>query len=318
MAALDLNLKQPPPSDTTLALRPLSSPWTDSTLRRTPTHNRTDTGVPARLPHVSPEPIPTAQPSVPPPIQMRTGPRSLISQRDAESRTALLRWVHQILTTIESVLTFDQRNYRRKLKRRLEDLERRTTSASASPEQPHIELAQPAPEERHSRPTQSFQRRLSRNHVTASEPTTSPNLFPSEDAWSTQRCRAVSTFPLTSPPIYSYAEYPASSECYNSNYQPATYSHIPTTFAESHYATEYLQTSPTLPTMIASDGMKADTPFGASDMFSPFNMNYASLAGMDMPSTQAYSDYTARVNSTNFFYPYYSYPPGTQGRQYGP
>src|SRR5271154_5620694 len=99
----------------------------------------------------------------------------------------------------------DQRNYRKKLKRRLEDLERRAASSSASPEQSHQELASNVSDEGERRQTPPQSRRSSKNRAQRIERRASPEPLSNDDRaslFSQQITRQLSASP---PPSFSYA-----------------------------------------------------------------------------------------------------------------
>ncbi|RMD44837.1 hypothetical protein DV735_g394, partial [Chaetothyriales sp. CBS 134920] len=137
-----------------------------------------------------------------------------------------------------------QRNYRKKLKRRLEDLERRAGSFSASPEQQPSELATPLSSPS---PRTGF---ISSTHSTTSALTQVQEYQPH-----------ASSYPLEQHPNYLYAY---------------------------HYPNEYYQSlPPMLPTMLPSTYTSKYGPSVEEDMMNPFSMNFASLAGLEVPTNQA-------------------------------
>jgi len=79
---------------------------------------------------------------------------------------------------------------------------------------------------------------------------------------------------------------------------------MPNSYESYTYANQYFNSlTPTLPPMLPSNGFKRESVFGDDDLLSPFGMTYASMAGIEVPTTQAYSDASAHVNPTDFFYP---------------
>ncbi|KAL9625853.1 MAG: hypothetical protein Q9160_000173 [Pyrenula sp. 1 TL-2023] len=206
-----------------------------------------------------------------------------------------------------------QRNYRKKLKRRLEDLERRAASSSASPEQSHEELDSSAVESGdESRPhPKSAPVAVAEYDDQLSAGIYQNNAVSSHDergAMFTQQCtRQLSASP---PPAFSYSSYQyPEQQVYSSYPQHTAYSALPAPYAEFSYQQSYLPPIPsTLPTMLpASPAVKRETLLGEEDMISPFSMSYASMAGMDIPTTQTYSDSSARSylscsDSTAHFY----------------
>merc|ERR1712230_245591 len=73
--------------------------------------------------------------------------------------------------------------------------------------------------------------------------------------------------------------------------QQSLYDGTPSYYSTYQYPVDVTASSlpPTLPAMLPSSYGKQDHIFGDDDLLSPFNMNYASLAGLEMPSHQAYT-----------------------------
>lgn len=190
-----------------------------------------------------------------------------------------------------------QRNYRKKLKRRLEDLERRAASSSASPEQSHEEL-----DNSHSDHSESSvsSRTLSESSAgTEVTRTMSPEVL-TVDSFSSpeergslfgQQCtRQLSTSP---PPIFSYGSYAFPEQSYQSYPQHTAYHSLPAPYSGDYtYSNQYLPPlTATLPTMPPSTmSMKRDALFPEEDMMTPFSMSYASMAGIDISNSQAFSE----------------------------
>ena len=190
----------------------------------------------------------------------------------------------------------------KKLKRRLEDLERRAVSSSVSPEQPHAEILP-------SQPRQAEQEAAMKRRRKSEAPTPRMSRSPNfqvmqpqslrEDPtgmFSRQYTRQLSASP---PPAFSYsyslpdipsqAPYP----------QHAPFHSLPAPYSDYANPSVYL---PPLPSMSAYDAppSKANNPFTTEDeMMSHFNMNY----GVEMPSTQSYSDPNAYVNHPEYILP---------------
>ncbi|OWP04857.1 transcription factor bZIP [Marssonina coronariae] len=181
-----------------------------------------------------------------------------------------------------------QRNYRKKLKRRLEDLERRAGSSSASPPQVHAELQQQqqqhveqnvqqhystSPEILHRQPSP----RLLQNQYT---PPMEDNLMFSH-GFERERSRT--------PPLFAYHSYPAPEELLYPSY-PQLQSYRPV--SSSDYA-DYLTPVPvTLPSMMHFHGaIKRE-----DDTMSPFNMSYQSLPATNIHGHQEYEDSNPLVN----------------------
>jgi hypothetical protein len=58
----------------------------------------------------------------------------------------------------------------------------------------------------------------------------------------------------------------------------------------------------------SSYAIKQEPMLGEEDFLNPFSMNYASLAGLDVPTTQAYTSPSSQpqVITTNFFSPFHT------------
>jgi len=93
----------------------------------------------------------------------------------------------------------------------------------------------------------------------------------------------------TSPPPYAYS-YPAPEPVIYAPYpQHGAYHSIPTTTVAESIAAQYLPSmNATLPTMSSSTTAKSE--LFDDDTMSPFSYSYAVLAGMEIPTTQAYSE----------------------------
>ncbi|KAE8851663.1 hypothetical protein PTNB73_00679 [Pyrenophora teres f. teres] len=176
-----------------------------------------------------------------------------------------------------------QRNYRKKLKKRLEDLERRAASSSASPEQKPAELQPPQPSPRQEFPSPS----------SSESSYTTP---PAEDRmFSHQYTRQLST----SPPPFSLSyqsSYPAPDQVasYSLPYSTSPYHTIPTTLSSELSSYTYLpppQSSsytPSLPSLVPS--MKSE--YYSEEEMSPFGVGYAAIGGIDIPSHHSYAEST--------------------------
>ncbi|KAH7414429.1 hypothetical protein DE146DRAFT_640280 [Phaeosphaeria sp. MPI-PUGE-AT-0046c] len=179
-----------------------------------------------------------------------------------------------------------QRNYRKKLKKRLEDLERRAASSSASPEQKPAELLQPQRSPRQEFPSPSS------SESSYTTPPADDRLF------SHQYTRQLSTSP---PPfsVASYSTYPApEAAAYTMPYTTnSPYHSIPTTLTPEMPSYHYLPpplSSPyptTLPSLVPS--MKSE--YYAEEDLSPFNVGYAAIGGMDIPPPHPYADSSAHT-----------------------
>jgi hypothetical protein len=251
--------------------------------------------------------------SAPVRTQTRTGPRYQTLPRGGVFRIELLSGiiVSDCLACRPSpplALAFLTKISGKKLKRRLEDLERRAASTSASPEQQYQELARPEERATSEKHTQSSRGHTAiapqRRQRQSPEPMSnnfrqSPN---DQTAISAQRfSRELSASP---PPLFSYSTYPPSEPIYYTDYsqQPSSQA-VPAPFYDHssyhHYNASLHSTLPIMPS--STDGIKQETLFPDDDFLSPFNMNYASISAMDVNTSQAYSDASAQVNYPIFF-----------------
>ncbi|KAF1817498.1 hypothetical protein P152DRAFT_445578 [Eremomyces bilateralis CBS 781.70] len=200
-----------------------------------------------------------------------------------------------------------QRNYRKKLKKRLEDLERRAASNSASPEQSHAEL-----DMSNSQQGDDSYQRLSTSPLLGSDQLRqTPELShqylssASDDGsmFSHQYSRQIST----SPPPFSYSPghsgYPASTypvTTYTVESLPytsySTYPAIATSGSEVPLFAPYLggvTYASSLPAMCFSTPPKHD--LYPEEEINPFSMSYASLAGIDISTAHAYQGSNPQV-----------------------
>ncbi|KAK5120528.1 hypothetical protein LTR85_006183 [Meristemomyces frigidus] len=186
-----------------------------------------------------------------------------------------------------------QRNYRKKLKKRLEDLERRAGSSSASPEQRHEELARPEDVSSDQAATLGSQRQRSSSNQSARDRTPEilgqQYVLPSDDRsmFSQQFTRQLST----SPPPFSYGSLPTTDSISYASYpQPTTYCGMQSTGMDMPLYPQYL------PPMQQSYNMatpQIKQEFYGDDEMSPFSMSYASMAGVDVSAAQSYHDVAA-------------------------
>ncbi|KAI9801968.1 MAG: hypothetical protein M1825_003023 [Sarcosagium campestre] len=195
-----------------------------------------------------------------------------------------------------------QRNYRKKLKRRLEDLERRAASQSESPPQSHHENEQIGSEtsddsQSHDLPTTlaDFE---SLNRAQSPERHTQFYNHGGLDGIPSQYRRQLSTSP---PPFALQSSYLSSD---NAIYQPyiqqlnqhgvsdasnGSYS------ARSSYSPQSsIALAGLMPTSMPS--IKQEELYPDDDQVNPFDFSYAMMTGIDLPTSQSYQDPTANVN----------------------
>ena len=178
----------------------------------------------------------------------------------------------------------------KKLKKRLEDLERRAASSSASPEQKPAELQPPTRSPRQEFPSPAS----SESEYGRRTPEIQGHYIPPPEErgmFSHQYTRQLST----SPPPFSYSTYPAPDTAgYSGPYATthAPYHSIPVTTTPEMpvYGTYLPPLSSAYPTTLPSlvHPMKSD--YYAEEEISPFGVGYATMAGIEIPPPHPYSD----------------------------
>ncbi|RMZ81132.1 hypothetical protein DV738_g2476, partial [Chaetothyriales sp. CBS 135597] len=207
-----------------------------------------------------------------------------------------------------------QRNYRKKLKRRLEDLERRAGSFSASPEQQPSELASTSPNE-----SKSVQGSGSIDCQEVQQ--VSPELLALDDHQLFESSRSLSS-PSPRTGFISSAHSTATLAHLQQEYQqsssyPLEQQNYLYTY---HYPNDYYQSMPPmLPTMLPSTYASKYGPSVEEDMMNPFSMNFASLAGLETPSLSDHhsrdrSPYRSPYQSPNCF----NFPPTPESHSASP
>lgn len=195
----------------------------------------------------------------------------------------------------------------KKIKRRLEDLERRAGSSSASPEQSHAEPVTTAQPRRKNE--EGLKRKKSRNEHTRQNRHASPERssaqYPSakedrSNLFTSQYSRETSGSP---PPSLSYS-YPLPEPVIHTPYpQHAPFHTLPAPFPDFPGQPLYLPPLPvTLPSMSSYEvgAVKNECLFDEDDMLNQYNMGYSPLTSMDIPTTQSYQDSNAHVNHPEY------------------
>lgn len=96
--------------------------------------------------------------------------------------------------------------------------------------------------------------------------------------------------------------YPPTTDYFANNMQLATFPSTDFVLSDAGYQQDFMQSFPqTLPTM-AGGLSKQESFFGEEDFLSPFSMQYATLAGVEMSMSQSSASYGSRVNSPNFLH----------------
>ena len=192
----------------------------------------------------------------------------------------------------------------KKLKRRLEDLERRAGSSSASPEQPHAVLV-PVSQSRQ-RDSVPAKKKKSKSEATSPNQYRSPNV-PSPQVssiksdpsgmFARQHTRQLSTSP---PPSFTYSyPMPEPPPLHAPYPQHSSFHSLPAPYPDYQNQSVYL---PPLPSMSSYDSCstKTDGSFNEDEMMSQFSMSYPPMGGIEAPTTQSYADSHVYVNHPEY------------------
>ncbi|KAF6234391.1 hypothetical protein HO173_007424 [Letharia columbiana] len=198
-----------------------------------------------------------------------------------------------------------QRNYRKKIKRRLEDLERRAGSSSASPEQSHAELAPMIQESHtHRRNEEGVKRKPSKQDSAASkgrrrspEPLLTPYSTPKTGRSSKSPYHYHRELSISPPPSYNYS-YSLPEPVIQAPYpQHSPFNTLPAPYPDYSGQPQYLPPLPTtLPSMVPYElGPSKHNGFLDEDILSQYETGYAPFAGIDLPMQQSYQDSNAHT-----------------------
>lgn len=182
----------------------------------------------------------------------------------------------------------------KKLKRRLEDLERRAGSTSESPEQSHeYEVEDNYHHRRSSDDLENSARQISPEIISGSR-YTPPTHYDDDALYSQNYARERSQ----TPPSFTYHTYPPQGDSIlYPPYQQSTHPMIAHTQAESY--SDYL-TPVTLPGMMMYGSLIKQEPLHMEDnTMNPFNMSYASMAGLDVQVSRQFDDSHPHVSSND-------------------
>lgn len=187
----------------------------------------------------------------------------------------------------------------KKLKRRLEDLEKRATS-SDSPEQSPEEAEPPTPVSTKSRTRQRASKSTTadvnakplKSHVVQpGRPLPHEYYATTQDdrgALFAQQCtRQLSASP---PPVFSYPPLPSYDAYRHPAYGPSPIYHtLPYAYGDMSFTTEYGEPVPSIVPVVSSAPGLVRKPhiYADEDIISPFSMSYASMAGIDLGAQQA-------------------------------
>ncbi|KAK4692735.1 nucleolar protein 4, partial [Lecanoromycetidae sp. Uapishka_2] len=187
-----------------------------------------------------------------------------------------------------------QRNYRKKIKRRLEDLERRAGSSSASPEPSHAELA-PVIEPKQPTPRNGVKRQTSKQEPVSRNRRRSPEPYsPIKQEY--QYGREMSISP---PPSYGYS-YSLPEPVIHAPYpQHAPFNTLPAPYSSYSSQSQYLPT--TLPSMSPYELGPSKSQYLDEEILGHYGTGYAPFAGMELPMQQSYSDSNAHHQGRSLY-----------------
>jgi len=200
-----------------------------------------------------------------------------------------------------------QRNYRKKLKRRLEDLERRAGSSSVSPPQVHAQLKQTGRKNE----SNTYKPATTINQVNSSNNSRqkiTPRVMPHNQYTPPMQSDDDVLFSSNSfdrdgshtPPLFGYHHtYPPPDESMYPPY-PSSESFRPIGTSSEAYP-EYLAPAPmSLPSMMHfTDAIKRE-PINGNEGLNPFSMSYAAMAGIDIQGSHPYDESNPHVRFPPF------------------
>ncbi|KAL9098258.1 MAG: hypothetical protein Q9163_006055 [Psora crenata] len=206
-----------------------------------------------------------------------------------------------------------QRNYRKKIKRRLEVLEKGAVSSSPSPEQSYMELAS-APKStsrrntgprRQSTKREEPSRQQTRKHVPEPFVATYPSFNDAPaDLSPPQYKRELSMSPPHSMNFSYSLPDPSISATYT--HQPS-YNTLPAPFSEFSSHSPYLPSLPTtLPAMPSYESVKNASFFDDGNVMGPYATTYTPFTSMELPMHQPYQDSNINVNLPDYPFHYRS------------
>lgn len=190
-----------------------------------------------------------------------------------------------------------QRNYRKKLKQRLEHSEYKTNSASPSPEPTHAEMdARKSSKGSPPRQSQEMNRAVSctSQSSTISYGQLSPEMFPIEDTFSHNTTSEFDPQYLsTSNDNFTFYESNSDYLTHEPNFPSPQL--VPQMYLDPSYAIDFPQTcAPTLPTMIQSNMWGRDPYAVMDDMMVPYDIDYNMLQTAEMSSPYWPASYQTR------------------------
>lgn len=213
-------------------------------------------------------------------------------RRRIQNRLAQVRGF--ALSFLLSKLTQKKRNYRKKLKRRIDDLERITSSSSASPTLSYTELAISSTQQ-HSSLKDNTRKSIRRENSRASRilstksqdhPFFLDSFLPNDTITNRATQKLESQNLYLSP--HSHLSYPISSECYSPELLYSADDQMQDFYANSLFDTEFAYSSPPTPLPICQAAATKQDPYTyiTDDNFpDPSATSYATPLGMDYQFT---------------------------------
>lgn len=189
----------------------------------------------------------------------------------------------------------DTQNTGKKIKRRLEDLEKR--ASSSSPEQTHAELAPPGANDANKRRRSRTEGHPQVRQRTPESSLTTPYSFTPEiksELSPEQFGRELSVSP---PPTFAHSYSLPDPSVHANYYQQPTMNTLPAPYLDysgSHYSLPPMPT--TLPSMSTCEASKPHSFYEGEDVLSQYNMaSYAPFTSMELPIHQSCPDSNAHV-----------------------
>ena len=260
---------------------------------------------PSTLLHIAPV-APLARVQIP----MKTGPRYQTLLNVDEYKIGLPNAITVSAGAALLETMFDN-EIGKKIKRRLEDLERRAGSSSASPEQSHAELA-PILESKpaNQRDEESLRKQRSKQESSSRNSRRSPETFShSYPMIKTERSQSPPyqygrELSISPPPSYGYS-YSLPEPVVHAPYpQHAPFNTLPAPYPDYSGQPQYLPPIPTtLPSMPQyALGQSKNNGYLDEDILSQYDSGYTPFASMDLPLQQSYPDSNVHVNHPEYIF----------------
>ncbi|KAL6718085.1 hypothetical protein ACLMJK_004170 [Lecanora helva] len=199
----------------------------------------------------------------------------------------------------------------KKIKRRLEDLERRAGSSSASPEQSHAELAPMLDTKQiHQRQDEGMKRQRSKQEATNRNRRRSPEIY-SQPFPTVKTERSVSPpyqygreISVSPPPSYGYS-YSLPEPVIHTPYpQHAPFNTLPAPYPDYPGQPQYLPPIPTtLPSMEQYElGPSKGNGFLDEEIMGHYDSGYTPITSMDLPMQHTYAGSNVHVNHPEYIF----------------